>query len=156
MHRSQRLSAGDEADAYLTDDQAALLNEMLDTHLNYFLASGPITSHGLPLTAYKPGDPAAYIHSTPAEWGYALQAWIVAWERGKLTEGEAVNRIDTALTTIRMLQNDPAKSHQGLFYWFYWLLYETGTERPFPVRDPNNAGDSLHRQCHSLPVVGHR
>ena len=83
-------AAGDEADAYLTDDQAALLNEMLDTHLNYFLASGPITSHGLPLTAYKPGDPAAYIHSTPAEWGYALQAWIVAWERGKLTEGEAV------------------------------------------------------------------
>lgn len=32
---------------YLDADQYALLDEMLDIHLNYFLASGPITSHGL-------------------------------------------------------------------------------------------------------------
>ncbi|MCB0156755.1 MAG: hypothetical protein KDD83_01380 [Caldilineaceae bacterium] len=128
-------SPGDVADTYLTEEQAALLDEMLDTHLNYFIAAGPITGHGLPLTAYKPDNPEVYGHSTPAEWGYALQAWIAAWERGKLSAPAATGRIDQALTTISRLQADPAQNYEGLFYPFYLLLFPNGAERPSPVHD---------------------
>ena len=158
---SQKLKAEEIPAAstpYLDNEQYALLEEMLDTHLNYFIASGPITSHGLPLTAYKTDNPSAYTHSTPAEWGYSLQAWLVALDRGKLTTVDALTKFKTALNTIETLQGDANQNYGGLFYPFYWLLDETGNERPTPIHDPNSgipSGDNAILYQSLLIVEGY-
>ena len=121
--------------AYLTVDQYSILNEMFQVHTEYFLDSSAITSSGLPLTAYKVGDRARFGYSNPTEWGYALQAWIAAAERGIISQNEAVAKIGTALATMQALQSDPDENYSGLFYPFYTLTDSSGNDLSKPVHD---------------------
>lgn len=120
---------------YLTPGQYATLDELFQVHINYFLNPLVITSSGLPVTAYKVGDRARFGYSNPAEWGYALQAWIAAAERGIISQSDAVRKISTSLTTMQALQQDPAENYQGLFYPFYTLTDPSGDDLPVPVHD---------------------
>lgn len=118
---------------YLTGEQYATLDEMFQTHLNYYLDPAAITSSGLPLTAFRVGDRARFGYSNPTEWGYALQAWITAAERGIITQSEAVGRMETALATMQALQQDQDESYQGMFYPFYTMTDPDGNDLPAPV-----------------------
>jgi len=122
---------------FLTEQQHALLEEMLNTHLNYFLSSDAITKSGLPLGGYKEGDRGRYNYSNPTEWGYALQAWVVAAERGVIQEAAAVTKIETALNTISALQNDPTQNYQNLFYPYYYVADRSGQDLDVPYHDGN-------------------
>ncbi|MFC2091906.1 hypothetical protein ACFLTD_03950, partial [Elusimicrobiota bacterium] len=116
---------------------ADLLGEILDTSINYYLTAEAIHASGLPLTALKIGDRARYGYSNPTEWGYAIQAWIVAAERGIITDTDARSRIDNALNTMRTLQQDPDQFKYGLFYPYYTLIDGSGNDVAFPYHDSN-------------------
>ena len=124
--------------AYLAPEEYALLTDLFATHLNYFLSPEVITSSGLPLTAYKVGNRARYNWSNPTEWGYAMQAWIAAAERGRISEEAAVNRITLMLDTMCILQLDPEQNHNGLFYPYYRVLDPNdGHDLAIPFHDHN-------------------
>ncbi len=125
--------------ASLSSAQYADLNGLLDIHLNYFLSSNAIKSNGLPLGAYKLGETGArYNYSNPAEWGYALQAYVAAAERGRITKADASSRIATALNTVKLLQDNSAQSYSGgLFYPYYYVANFTTGASQTPVHDPN-------------------
>ncbi|MBK9052050.1 MAG: hypothetical protein IPL78_14410 [Chloroflexi bacterium] len=97
LNRLRQVKGGVLPHQYLTPEQYSILNEMLEVY-QPFLNPMVITSTGLPLTAYKVGDRARFGYSNPTEWGYALQAWIAAAERGIISESEAVNRITLAFS----------------------------------------------------------
>ena len=100
-------ATADQQQTYLNAEEYAMLDEMFRVHINYFLSPEAITTFGLPLTAYKVGNRARYNWSNPTEWGYALQAWIAAAERGNIAHDDAVNKLCTALTTMQALQQNP-------------------------------------------------
>lgn len=111
------------------------MEKVLDTTLNYWLTNGVIHSSGLPLTAYKIGDRARYGYSNPTEWGYAIQGWVAAEQRGLISESTATNLIGTALSTMRTLQNDTNQFKYGLFYPYYTLTDGNGDDVAFPYHD---------------------
>jgi hypothetical protein len=111
------------------------MEKVLDTTLNYWLTNGVIHSSGLPLTAYKIGDRARYGYSNPTEWGYAIQGWVAAAQRGLISETTATNLLDTALSTMRTLQNDTNQFKYGLFYPYYTLTDAEGDDVAFPYHD---------------------
>ncbi|MCX5711982.1 MAG: hypothetical protein NTY47_02785, partial [Candidatus Omnitrophica bacterium] len=111
---------------FLNSAQYSLLDEFLNIHLNYFLSSEVITSSGLPFGAYSELDPTKFGYSNPTEWGYALLAWIIAADTGKITKEDAVNRINVMLQTLQSLQNNSAQNYHKLFYAYYHLLEPEG------------------------------
>ncbi|MFH0837194.1 MAG: right-handed parallel beta-helix repeat-containing protein [Candidatus Aenigmatarchaeota archaeon] len=127
---------------YLTLDQYLLLNNSFKTHMNYFLSSDAITSYGLPLTAYKVGDRARYGYSNPTEWGYTLQAWVAAAEKGIITKDSAMTRINNALNTMQLLQNNATQNYQNLFYPYYKVTNPSGNDI-FPYHDNNHEIPSI-------------
>lgn len=122
---------------FLNPEQHELLEEMLDTQLNYFLSSDVITKSGLPLGGYKEGDRGRFNYSNPTEWGYTFLCWIVAAERGRLSESEAVAMIEKALNTLTALQNNPAQNYQQLFYPYYYVANRNGQDLDMPYHDAN-------------------
>ena len=139
---SQKSYALDELPAasprpFLTSTQYALLDEMLKTHLNYFLSSDAITSSGFPLGAYREGNRGQYNYSNPTEWGYAILAWIVAADRGIITVSNASSRIEKSLDTMIRLQNDPSQSYRSLFYPYYYVTTPSGVDLTTPYHDAN-------------------
>jgi len=123
---------------FLSPAQYALLEELFDTHLNYFLSNDAVTISGLPLGAYKEGDRGRYNYSNPAEWGYTLIAWIMAAERGVITKEQAASKLETALDTMLVLQNNPGQNYQKLFYPYYYVADRDGNDRAFPYHDTNH------------------
>ncbi len=93
------------------------------------LTSSPITSCGLPVTAYKIGIRARFGYSNSTEWGYYLQAIIAAQERGLITD--ATGRINITLNTIQTIQQTEGKNYQNLFYNYYQITetYSPGNDR---------------------------
>src|SRR5262249_26519421 len=75
---------------FLSFAQADLLDGMLQAHLPYFLDARTLSKHGLPLAAYKTDNRGLYGFGTPADFGYALQVWIAAVERGALPMDQAL------------------------------------------------------------------
>lgn len=155
------LSQGDlgiaKAGEYLQPDQAQLLREVFATQANYFLSDDVIPKAGIPCTAYKVGDRARFGYSNPTEWGYAMQAWIAASERGLLSAGTALERISEAVATIRTLQSDTAQTFHGLPYPFYKVVDPDGADLPLPLReaDPNvPSGDDALLYASLLIVQG--
>lgn len=122
---------------YLSDNEYNLLEELFETHIQYFLSNMVITSHGLPLTAFKPGDRARYGWSNPTEWGYYMQTMIVAAERGIIPQSEAVDRITTTVNTMIALQADTNQNYFGMFYPFYTVVDSNGNDLPMPIHDGN-------------------
>jgi hypothetical protein len=120
---------------------ALLLEEILDTTLNYFLSPKAITQSGLPLTALKVLERPRFGYSNPAEWGYALQTWLIAAERGLLTPDQACQKMVTALTTMQHLQNDPQQFKFGVFYPFYSLIDSEGNDVLMPTHTDNSKED---------------
>ncbi|HWP48404.1 MAG TPA: hypothetical protein VNM22_14665 [Candidatus Limnocylindrales bacterium] len=114
-----------------------LLREIMDTTLNYFLSPRVIHQSGLPVSAWKVTDRARFGYTNPVEWGYTLQAWIVASEIGKISEAEAVTKIDRSMDTLLTLQRDPHQFKYGLFYPYYTLVkpLPDGSDVEFPYRD---------------------
>ncbi len=112
-----------------------VLNEVVNTTLNYWLNSNVIHTSGLPLTAYKSTDRARFGYSNPTEWGHALQAWLVAAQFGKISNAEAVTKIQNALNSMLSLQADPSQFAYGLFYPYYTLVNPNGSNNAFPVND---------------------
>ena len=98
----------------VTSEQYNLMDEMFDTHINYFLNSNVVTSYGLPSTAFKVGDRGRYGYSNPTEWGYLLQAYIAASERGIITQNSAMNKINKSLSTMLTLQNTAGQNYKKL------------------------------------------
>lgn len=125
------------SEGYLSDSEYDLLTELFETHLQYFFSNMVITSHGLPLTAYKPNDRARYGWSNPTEWGYYLQAMIAASERGIISQTEAVDRIAITINSMIALQEDPNQNYSGMFYPFYTVVDSNGVDLPMPVHDAN-------------------
>lgn len=122
--------------ATLSAQQYSELNSIMDTHFDYFLSTNAVTSYGLPLGAYKVGDRARFGYSNPAEWGYLLQAYIAAAERGKITKLAALSKITNSLTTIKLLQDNTAQNYNKLFYPYYKVTNSTGVD-VFPYHDLN-------------------
>lgn len=123
---------------YLTIEECELLEEMFATHLNFFLSSEVITLSGLPATAYKVGNRSRYDWSNPTEWGYVLQAWIAGAERGLISQGQALSKIEVTLNTLEVLQGDPNQSFDGLFYPYYRVISpSTGVDLAIPYHDSN-------------------
>ena len=123
--------------ATLSTSQRNDLNNILDTHLNYFLSAQTVTSYGMPLGAYRAGDRGRYNYSNPTEWGYLLQAYIVAAEKGKITKANATARMTTTLTTIKTLQDDSTQNYNKLFYPYYYVVTRPGGTDIFPYHDAN-------------------
>jgi len=124
---------------FLSTHQHELLEELLDTHLNYFLSDDAVASSGLPLGAFKEGHRGRYNYSNPTEWGYCILAWIIAAENGKISTEDAAARIENALDTIYALQNDPAQNYQGLFYPYYYVVTpHQGNDLAMPYHDANH------------------
>ena len=67
---------------YLEPAQFGILEQLFEIHMNYFLSGEVVPRSGIPCTAYKVGNRARFGYSNPTEWGYAMQAWIAAAERG--------------------------------------------------------------------------
>jgi len=113
-----------------------LLNSTFNVHMNYFLSTNAVTSYGIPLTAYKPGARARFGYSNPTEWGYLLEAYIAASERGIISSSIAAQKINVSLNTMMTLQNDGTQSYRNLFYPYYKV---TQTAAPgadvFPYHD---------------------
>ncbi len=122
---------------FLTSEQYTLLDEMLKTHLNYFLSSDAMTSSGFPLGAYREGNRGQYNYSNPTEWGYAILAWIVAADRGIISVTNASSRIEKSLDTMIRLQNDPSQSYRSLFYPYYYVTTPAGVDLTTPYHDAN-------------------
>jgi len=127
----------DKEHLYLKPEEYNTLNEMFHVHINYFLSSDIITAFGLPMTAYKVGNRARFGYSNPTEWGYAMEAWIAASERGVISRKDAASRLKTALTTLDSLQRDPEQNYKGLFYPYYKMTDPKGRDLPMPYHDPN-------------------
>ena len=123
---------------FLNSAQHSLLDEISDTTLNYFLSTDAVTASGMPLSAYKEGDRARYGYSNPTEWGYTILAWIVAAERKRITYDQAGAKIQTALTTISSLQNNPAQNYHKLFYPYYTVVNSSGVNLSQPVHSANH------------------
>ncbi|MBI3291849.1 MAG: hypothetical protein HYZ73_03435 [Elusimicrobia bacterium] len=87
---------------------------------------------GLPLTALKVLDRARFGYSNPTEWGYALEAWAIAAERGLISADQARDKMTTALMTMQRLQNDPSQFAYGLFYPYYIVVSPSGDDIPMP------------------------
>jgi hypothetical protein len=112
------------------------MEKVLDTTLNYWLTNQVVhSSAGLPLTALKIGDRARYGYSNPTEWGYGIQAVVAAQQRGLITEANATNRLDKALSAMRTFQNDTNQFKYGLFYPYYTMTQTNGTDNAFPYHD---------------------
>lgn len=113
-----------------------VMEDVLDVSLNHFLSTQTISISGLPLTAHKVTDRQRYGYSNLTEWGYALQAWIAASERGIIKKRDAARRIRKALRTMRRLQRDPDQfTSYGMFYPFYKLIDNYGNELTLPAHD---------------------
>ncbi len=122
---------------FLTSQQYSFLEEILTTHLNYFLSSEAMTSSGFPLGAYNENDRGQYNYSNPTEWGYAILAWIAAADRGIITVQNASSRIEKTLDTMIVLQNDPAQNYRSLFYPYYYVTTRAGVDLTKPYHDAN-------------------
>ena len=120
---------------FLTPEHKNILDYHFRVHMNYFLSPKVITKLGLPLCAYQPGRRAYYGHSGPADWGYALQAWIAAAERRTMSPYQARLQIQLALRTMQTLQINGAQTHFGLFYPAYTLTDWLGDDLDEPVHD---------------------
>jgi len=121
-----------------------LLKEVMETTLNYFVSPRAIHRSGLPVSALKATDRARFGYSNPVEWGYTLQAWLVAAEVGKISEPEALARIDRAIETLLALQRNPEQFKYGLFYPYYTLV------KPLP--DGSDVDFPYHDKYEELPV----
>ncbi|MBU0616029.1 MAG: hypothetical protein KJ601_08125, partial [Nanoarchaeota archaeon] len=119
---------------YLFPEQKSQLEEIFEQHMEFFLSSQATTVYGFPLTAYRTYDRARYGYNNPTEWGYLLQAYIAAAERGIITKQTARSKISTTLSTINTLQNDPTENYQGLFYPYYKVTTSGGAD-VFPYND---------------------
>jgi hypothetical protein len=117
---------------------SSLLDEILDTTLKYFLSPRVVPISGLPLTALKVTDRARFGYSNPTEWGYTLQAWIIAAERGLITPNMANYKIKNMLKTILKLQNNPEQFKHGLFYPYYKVIDAQGKDIIEPYHDGFN------------------
>jgi len=113
-----------------------LFEEMFRVHMNYFLSNFTINNNGLPATAYKANDRSKYTWSNPTEWGYLLQAYIAASERGLITQSQAITNINKSLNTIITLQNTTGQNYGGLFYPYYYVFDSSGNSI-FPIHDNN-------------------
>jgi|GEM_PF-3492845 len=145
--------SGASYSATLTPAQYTTLNGILNTHLNYFLSTAAVTSYGLPLSAYKVGDRARFGYSNPTEWGYLLQAYIAAAERGKISKSEAASRITTTLNTVKTLQdNNLQVYHGGLFYPYYKVTDSLGND-VFPFHDSSLSIPSMDNSMLYMSLV---
>lgn len=122
----------------LPQPMVKVLSQIVDATLNYWLSNDVIHSSGLPLTALKSTDRARFGYSNPTEWGYALQAWVVAAQFGKITVDQAITKIQTALNTMWTLQQDPTQFSHGLFFPYYTLVNHDGQDNIFPVADSDS------------------
>jgi len=123
---------------YLTPGEYQLLDQIFRTHLNYFLSADAVAQFGLPLTAFKVGDRSRFGYSNPTEWGYVIQAWMAAAERGVITYQAAEQKILNALNTLDILQNSDTQNYQGLFYPYYKVTDPQENDLLLPYQD----GDS--------------
>jgi len=121
--------------ATLPSTVKALLDEILDTSLNYFLSPRVVPVSGLPVTALKVLDRARFGYSNPTEWGYALEAWVVAAERGLITLAQAKDKIENSLKNISRLQDDPNQFKRGVFYPYYKVVDSQGKDILQPYHD---------------------
>ncbi len=128
---------------FLTPDHKNTLDHHFRVHMNYFLSPQVITKLGLPLSAYQPGWRARYGYSGPADWGYALQAWIAAAERHTMNAYQASLQIQLALRTIQTLQINSTQTYYGLFYSSYTLTDWLGNDLNEPVHGRDMAIPSL-------------
>jgi photosystem II stability/assembly factor-like uncharacterized protein len=132
---------------FLNFVQADLLDTMLRTHLQYFLDTRTVTKHGLPLAAYKADDRARYGFGTPSDFGYALEVWIAATERGALSMDQALARITVTLNTLSLLQKTFPQHAEGLFFSSYMLTDDQGEDLLAPGHDADvnisSAGNAL-------------
>lgn len=128
--------------ATLSTQQYSDLNSIMNAHFNYFLSSNAVTSYGLPLTAYKINDRARFGYSNPTEWGYLLEAYIAAAERGKISRSAAVTKITTTLNTIKALQDNSAQNYNFLFYPYYKVTNSSGAD-VFPYHDSSTQIPSI-------------
>ena len=134
-----------------------LLEQLFGTHMNYFLSDEVIPSHGIPCTAYEVGDRARFGYSNPTEWGYAMQAWIAAAERGLVSADWALERLESAVATINALQMDPEQSFNGLPYPFYKVVDSEGYDLSLPRREPDPnvpSGDDALLYASLIIVLG--
>ena len=139
--------------ATLSPAQYTTLNGILDTHLNYFLSTTAVTSYGLPLSAYKIGDRARYGYSNPTEWGFLLQAYIAAAERGKISKTEAASKIATTLNTVNTLQDNNLQVYNGgLFYPYYKVTDSLGND-VFPYHDSPQSIPSMDNSMFYMSLV---
>jgi hypothetical protein len=129
--------------AFLSEEQRALMDAQFRVHMNYFRSSDVVTSSGLPTSAYRHGARALYVSSGPAQWGYAIQAWIAAAERNIWSSNQATLQIRTALRTVQLMQIDSSQNHRGLFYASYVLRDWLGNDLSAPHHDDNLRISSL-------------
>jgi len=123
---------------YLEPAQSELLEQLLEAHMNYFLSDAVVPRSGIPCTAFKVGNRARFGYSNPTEWGYTMQAWIAAAERGLVPTAWAVEHLETAVATIETLQLDPSQTFNGLPYPFYKVVDSEGRDLPVPAREPDS------------------
>ncbi len=138
------------AKAFLTASQRTLLQGILSAHLNYFISPDTVSPSGLPLGGYKESDPGRFGYSNPTEWGYAMLAWMMAVETGKITKADAAVRINKALATMQSLQNNPAQNYQKLFYAYYHLLEPEGVHHDSNVEIPSIDNGYLYTSLYIL------
>ncbi|MFA5930885.1 MAG: GLUG motif-containing protein [archaeon] len=122
--------------ATLSTQQYNDLSAIMNTHFDYFLSSTAVTVYGMPVGAYKVGDRSRFGYSNPTEWGYLLQAYIAAAERGKITKSAALAKITTTLNTVKALQDTAGQNYNYLFYPYYKVTasYYPGVD-VFPYHD---------------------
>lgn len=98
-----------------------MTKNIMDVSLNYFLDNNVIHQSGLPPTAHSASHPYQFQYTNPTEWGYLLQAYVIAAQTGKISASEANTRITKTINTIKNIQNDPNQFKDGLFYSYYLL-----------------------------------
>lgn len=113
------------------EEVISLANNITDVSLNYFLSADVLHSSGLPPTAFNAKDFSDFAWTNPTEWGYFMQAYIIAAETGKISVAEANTRITRTLDAIKRIQDNPDHFTGGLLYSFY----ELNTPTPIPVQE---------------------
>jgi hypothetical protein len=113
--------------------EVSFLDTILKDHFAFFNDPEEIV-HGLPLDALKKDNPRELTDSNPCEWGYAMEAWVIAVETGSMKAEDALKKLNVTFATLDTLQQDPNQFAHGLFYPYYSLLQKDTGKKQFPKR----------------------
>lgn len=111
--------------------EITLLQNIMKDHFGYF-NDPEVIIHGLPITAYDQKNKKRFPQSNPAEWGYAMESWIIMAETGVVKPDETVAKLRETFKTLDMMQNNPDLYARGMFYPLYFLRNSEHGEKIFP------------------------